>query len=149
MGPNLIAMHAILKRKYHADVTTGVLKMYYDAMDTENEPLFQCKTIELPWLENRSFVSCVPEGIYQCDPRRSPRHGHHFLLKDVPGRDLILFHVANFTRELEGCIAVGTAHWDIDGDGITDVAYSRMAMDDLLRHGGYHRGGFTVEIMSG
>jgi hypothetical protein len=65
-----------------------------------------CSTIELPWKENASQISCIPEGQYELRKRYSPKFGWHFLLMDVPGRELILIHPANNAlKELKGCIA--------------------------------------------
>ena len=62
--------------------------------------------IELPYLENRRVISCVPEGTYSLIPRFSEKFKHHLQLENVPGRSLILLHPANNAlKELEGCIA--------------------------------------------
>jgi hypothetical protein len=62
--------------------------------------------IELPWLENKRIVSCVPEGTYRLKPRFSKKFKHHLQLENVPRRSLILIHPANDAlKELEGCIA--------------------------------------------
>lgn len=66
----------------------------------------QCYTIELPWLDNKPRRSCIPEGRYRLQKRYSPRYRDHLLLREVPGRSLILIHPANNAlRELAGCIA--------------------------------------------
>ena len=63
-------------------------------------------TIELPWLDNRRMVSCIPEGRYELRKRFTDRHQHHLIVMDVPGRDGILIHPANnAVKELQGCIA--------------------------------------------
>ncbi len=67
---------------------------------------FQCYTIELPWLQNKPCVSCIPEGSYLLQRRYSPKYGSHLLVTNVPGRALILMHPANNAlTELKGCIA--------------------------------------------
>ncbi|AMC11902.1 hypothetical protein Lupro_11780 [Lutibacter profundi] len=68
--------------------------------------LFMGFVIELPWLENRKIISCIPEGTYKLRPRFSEKFKHHLQLENVPGRNLILIHPANDAlKELEGCIA--------------------------------------------
>jgi hypothetical protein len=63
-------------------------------------------TIELPWLDNKRKVSCIPEGTYEIEKRFTEKHGHHLILLDVPDRDGILIHPANIAmKELQGCIA--------------------------------------------
>ena len=84
-------------RTYHPGGTNGVL--YVDGV-------LQCFTIELPWLSNQRRNSCIPEGRYRLKGRYSPRYKQHLQVLDVPGRDYILVHPANYAlRELAGCIA--------------------------------------------
>jgi len=65
-----------------------------------------CFTIELPWLDNKQKVSCIPEGRYELTKRYSPRFGHHLLVNNVGKRHLILLHAANDAlKELQGCVA--------------------------------------------
>lgn len=71
-------------------------------------------TLELPWLDNRRGVSCIPTGIYKVRPHISAAYpgadnnhpGAYELLK-VPGRTAILIHVGNFLHDIKGCIALG------------------------------------------
>ena len=65
-----------------------------------------CNTIELPWRENETRVSCIPEGKYFIRKRYSPKFKWHLEVLDVANRSFILFHPANNAlRELNGCIA--------------------------------------------
>ena len=65
-----------------------------------------CSTIELPWLQNKSRVSCIPEGKYALMKRYSQRFGWHLQVMNVNNRALILIHPANDAmKELKGCIA--------------------------------------------
>jgi len=67
---------------------------------------FICHTIELPWKDNERSTSCIPEGRYELKKRYSPKFKWHLLVKDVPGRSVILIHPANDAlKELRGCIA--------------------------------------------
>lgn len=90
------------------------------------------KTMELPWRNNQSKISCIPCGEYQVVRRNSPKYGDHFHLLNVPGRQLILIHVANYFSDLLGCIGVGESHTDINGDGLRDVTRSGPKMKQLL-----------------
>ena len=65
------------------------------------------RTIELPWLGNEPFESCIPPGVYRAMLHDSPTHGECLWLRSVPGRTEILMHVANGPSELDGCIAPG------------------------------------------
>lgn len=68
----------------------------------------ECDTLELPWRDNMSQVSCVPPGAYRLAWEGSLRFRRKTIrLKDVPGRWGILIHPANHTSELRGCIALG------------------------------------------
>ena len=101
--------------------------------DDNNFPKWECRTLELPDKGNEKRVSCIPEGIYTVVKRNSAKYGDHFHIKDVPNRSYILVHNANYKRQLKGCIAVGLAHTDIDGDGHRDVTRSKSTLKDLNR----------------
>ena len=77
------------------DVTMGKL---YEGKD------LICYTIERPWLKNARNVSCIPAGEYDVEMVNSPKFGHTYEVKDVPGRTHILFHKGNYVRDSFGCI---------------------------------------------
>ena len=90
-------MNLLLHRTYLKEGTNGVL--FYKGE-------FLGFTIELPWLDNKRSISCIPEGVYELKPRFSEKFKHHLLLKNVSGRSLILIHPANNAKkELRGCLA--------------------------------------------
>ncbi|MCW7556500.1 DUF5675 family protein [Endozoicomonas gorgoniicola] len=64
-------------------------------------------TIERPWLGNKPFESCIPEGVYDCKPFNGNRFKDVWELQDVPERSYILIHQGNWARNVQGCIAVG------------------------------------------
>jgi len=74
-------------------------------------------SLELPWLNNANDASCIPSGVYQCKWIQSPKHGECYQVMNVPGRDMIEIHSANFAgdagkgyiSQLLGCIALGTS----------------------------------------
>ena len=66
-----------------------------------------CCTLELPWKQNKSRISCIPTGLYKTVVYQSPTKGKVWLLKDVPGRSMIEIHIGNFPKDILGCIAVG------------------------------------------
>jgi len=93
--------------------------------------IFVCKTLELPWKNNMSNVSCIPIGAYVCRYTRSNRlsaaKGRDFFtyeVLNVQGRAGIRIHSANHFFQLLGCIALGNAHKDINSDGQLDVIHS-------------------------
>lgn len=101
-------------------------------LDNTGKTLFECFTLELPWRENQRNVSCIPAGRYPVIPRFSERFKHHLHLLNVPGRDLILIHEANFVDQLRGCIAVGDRRMDLNGDGLKDISNSVRTKNRLL-----------------
>lgn len=107
--------------------TNGVLYVVQD-----NKILFECFTLELPWKDNQRRISCIPEGEYKAIKHRSPKFGDSVWIQNVPNRNEILIHPANYVRQLLGCIAVGDSLRDIDGDGLEDVTNSRNTMNKIL-----------------
>lgn len=71
--------------------------------------------LERPWLDNLPFESCIPTGTYALLSWESPRYGECYIF--VGGRVSIdegraeryacLIHPANYTRQLQGCMALG------------------------------------------
>lgn len=112
-------MELVLHRTYFEEGTSSTLFSYGK---------FLCHTIELPWNDNKRNISCIPEGVYEVEPRFSKRFKHHLILKAVKGRSFILFHPANDAlKELQGCIAPVTYLSGV-GKGI----YSKNAIQKLL-----------------
>ena len=100
-------MVLLLTRTYFPDGTNGKL---------ECEGKVICNTIELPWMNNETKVSCIPEGKYFIRKRFSIKFKWHLELIEVKNRSLILFHPANNAlKELNGCIAPVTK---ISGAGL-------------------------------
>lgn len=95
--------------------------------------VFTCATLELPWLENRRNISCIPEGEYEVEklPARKGRNYVHFLVKDVPDRSAILIHTGNYNFDIRGCILPGKYHDDLNVDGLLDVAQSTPTLKKL------------------
>lgn len=87
-----------------------------------------CCTIERPWLDNQPDISCIPLGTYQFYRFLSPKNGDVWRSYDVPDRNAIEMHAANFASELEGCIAVGNAMGEIDGIPAVKNSIATLAM---------------------
>ena len=98
-----------------------------------------CKTMELPWKDNRRSISCIPEGRYlvskempipKDDPSgRKARAYRHFRMYTVPGRSGILIHRITYVKDLRGCIGVGNRFHDFNKDGVPDMAESSSALE--------------------
>lgn len=114
---------------------------FYD----ENHVLFlELCTLELPWNDNIKNLSCIPAGSYNCVPRFSKRFGNHFEVKNVPNRDLILFHAGNFSFQTKGCILLGTDFLHLDKNDTIVLSYSLYALNTLIK---FLPNGFSFEII--
>ena len=89
-------------------------------------------TLELPYIANKTSVSCIKTGIYRAVKYNSPSNGKCILFKDVEGRSMIELHAGNFYTDIEGCVLIGKYFTDLDHDGIVDVAESRNTLNKLL-----------------
>jgi hypothetical protein len=100
-------------------------------------------TVERPWRNNEPRISCIPEGVYPCQPRKYYRGGYEAIeVVDVPDRSYILIHKGNTMDDLAGCIAPGVNLGYVNN--LWAVTNSREAfaqvMDEL---GGKH---FYLEV---
>lgn len=88
-------------------------------------------TLEDPWKGNKQNVSCIPTGHYTCKRGKFPKNGETFQVMNVPGRDAILFHVANTSDDVTGCIGLGLGFSD-RGDRL-EIHSSQLAMKRFLQ----------------
>ncbi len=103
-------MNVFLDRiKFTPNETFG---MFTDDIGLTPDHVF---TIERPWLNNKSGISCIPTGIYGVEQYNSPSKGDVWLLTGTEPRSEIEIHPANFAHQLEGCIAPGNAMGKIAG----------------------------------
>lgn len=92
-------------------------------------------TVERPWLENNRRISCIPEGLYRCRSRMFNRGGYEtFEITDVPGRSEILFHVANVSSDVNGCVGLGSYLGCVNGQW--GVMSSREAFSRFMAYVG-------------
>ena len=98
---------------YASTETEGVLSIHD----------FTLATIERPWIAasrpgGKSFESCIPDGIYTVEPFDRPSGEKAYILSNPElgvfkfegegdGRYLCLLHIANFARNVVGCIGPG------------------------------------------
>jgi hypothetical protein len=107
-----------LNRTYFPEGTNGILLL---------DGVVLCATIELPWKNNQSRISCIPEGKYQVIKRYSPHFRWHLQLRDVPGRQLILIHPGNDAiTELKGCIAPVSLLTGIGKGDFSKLAFKKI-----------------------
>lgn len=95
-----------------------------------------CKTLELPWKENKRSISCIPEGTYDVikQPPKPSRNYAYFRLPHVPDRDGILIHKITFVKDLQGCIGIGSRFADLNKDGVPDMVESGIKLQWLVDH---------------
>jgi hypothetical protein len=77
-----------------------------------SESFFTC---EPPWLNNKPYDSCIPQGVYYLEKRHSPivkrtsggRYSEGWEVLDVTGRSYIMIHPGNWPMDTDGCILPG------------------------------------------
>jgi len=104
------------------------------SVEIEGVTVFTAKSIERGDNDNQARISCFPEGVYPIVLEYSNRFkADLWEIKNVVGRSECKFHAANYSRQLNGCVALGRKLVDIDGDGEKDVTSSRDTMEDFHR----------------
>lgn len=135
-----------LKRTYYDNYTSGELTLFKNNNDgnnnsnnnSNNNLKIELYTLELPYKDNQTNISCIPEGRYIVKRYKSPKFSDCFKIydinkddggnyKEVNGRSDILIHTGNFIDETKGCILVGKGKQK--GAFITD---SKTALKILL-----------------
>jgi hypothetical protein len=119
----------------------------------EPESGFSCKTLELPWRENKRSISCIPSGEYIVKIRQSPRYGRIYWVTNVPERSWILIHSGNvagdvekgFRTHVQGCILLGKKHGILYNQRA--VLNSRIIVKSFMRTMNYEP--FKLYIVGG
>lgn len=122
-------MIAFLSRKYEEKQTTGHLCLF-----DGDELIFDCKTLEPPWLFNLKNKSCIYESTFLVEKHNSPTYGLCLKIQNVKGRSDILIHWGNYVDNTDGCLLVGRYFKDINGDGMKDVVYSQDTFNKLIEN---------------
>jgi len=126
-----------INRTYDDKQTPGEGKL-----DRDGDRLCSFKTLELPWENNISRISCIPEGLYKVVVRYSNKYSRHLHITDVEGRSYILIHWGNYAGSLNprsgksdilGCVLVGKSFADINNDGIKDITASKHTFDIIMK----------------
>jgi len=100
-------------------------------VDNQKVPLFTAVALERGWQDNKKNISCIPGNysyilVYEYSNKFKM---HLWEIKGVYNRSEAKFHVANYWRDLNGCIALGEFFTDIDNDGYKDVTSSGDTME--------------------
>lgn len=95
---------------------------------------FDLFILERPWLNNKKMVSCIPEGEYITTYHNGRRFKDVWRVLDVENRTGILFHPANFIRQLNGCLAPCLKHMPDAHDHIVglDSARAMQRLKDYI-----------------
>lgn len=98
---------------------------------------FACKTLELPYRDNKQNISCIPKGVYDVKWSFSPKFMKYtYEIQKVPNRSGIRFHSGSSFYDIKGCIILGTHYTDINGDPYADIAGTKETIakfDALLK----------------
>lgn len=95
-------------------------------------------TVGPPWLANMPEKSCIPEGTYgvvkDLFVKDAGSEGYDaFRICGVPGRSRIFIHIANWPRQLKGCIGIGLRVQGDSADSCWGVADSQVAHDLFMQ----------------
>lgn len=131
--------HLVLERYYTPDPQWGT----FGRMVVGDHVIF---TVEQPWAGNKSFRSCIPEGVYELQWHTSPKYGRRLHIvggavalteadmhaTNGKSRFSCLIHSANWAKQLQGCIAPGMAVAIMDG--LPAVTNSAKALSIIEQH---------------
>lgn len=94
-------------------------------------------TLERPWLNNKTDVSCIPEGTSIVTRDTTGVH-QYYRVQDVEGRTFIEWHGGVVPTHSNGCTLVGTHH---------DSRYNLKGSDNALAYLlAKYPDGFELEI---
>ena len=95
---------------------------------------FSCDTLELPYKDNARRISCFPPGTYICKKVGATKAipYPHISITNVPNRDGICIHKANYVSDLRGCIGVGNGLADLNKDGQLDIINSKKTFEAMM-----------------
>ena len=99
-----------------------------------------CYALERPWKNNQLRISCIPEGIYGVKLKKYGKWHRRWegqdwykgvlVLTGTEPRTEILIHTANYSRQLNGCIAPGMFHGE-EPNGTSCVWKSKTALLEI------------------
>jgi len=122
----------ILIDRYSPELKQSIGKFYL--LEDNNSVIDSWDSLELPWLNNQKYISCIPKGSYKAKKHNSPNFGECLWIQDVPNRSEILVHKGNYYTDILGCVLIGTGLSDINKDGEIDVVSSKTAIGELLSY---------------
>jgi len=115
-------MVEILRFEKTDKYTLGILKIRDEAV---------CLTMEPPDNDNIKNASCIPEGSYLLQRKTSRKFGLTFAVREVPGRNNIIFHAGNTPKDTKGCILLGSRFGTLKGQ--VAILESRVAVQKFMK----------------
>jgi hypothetical protein len=135
-------------------IVDGVEKENLGSIYAPNGDLI-CKTMELAWRNNKvgqtaDTASCIPLGIHIFE--KMPGNDHYpdgyFRARQIAGRTInhnykdkngqsmssVLMHPITYVKDLLGCIGVGSRLIDLNGDGVPDMAESKIKLKWMVQN---------------
>ena len=95
---------SVTRLQYLRTCTISVLSL---RDDPSKQPTFICAGLENPWLQNKSYVSCIPEGLYIIVKDTFKGLYDNYKVMNVRERSAIEIHAGNKVSDTSGCILVG------------------------------------------
>ena len=114
----------VVKKKF----TLGRFKLFNES----GILLFECYTLELPYINNEKKISSIPPNDYVCKLVVSPKFGIVFQVLNVVNRGNILIHKGNFTTDTQGCILLGSSYALSPDKSDCSLRKSKMAFDSFM-----------------
>lgn len=100
----------------------------FGSLVLDGQPI--CNTLEPYSRDNKRRVSCINAGPYVVKKHKSPKYGSTYMITDIQGRDLVLFHWGNRDKNSEGCILLGEQFGELYGDWA--LLSSRKAFKEFM-----------------
>jgi len=113
---------------------------------------FSCFTLELPWRNNQSNISCIPQGEYDLTLVWSNRFKKNFyLLHKVKDRFGVLIHSGNWAGDIalgykthsQGCILLGKSKGILQKQQA--IFYSRPMVTELINRLNGQKAKLTIQ----
>lgn len=117
----------VIKEKF----TLGRLKIFNESGNL----LFECYTLELPYINNEKNISSIPANDYVCKLIVSRKFGIVFQVLNVVNRGNILIHKGNYTTDTHGCILLGSSYTLSPDKKECSLQKSKIAFDNLMSLG--------------
>lgn len=103
----IVVAELIRLEENYAYGTFGVLRLDKEVFAVTLEPRDE---------QNAPGISSIPAQQYWCERYSSMRYPDTFLVRDVPGRELILFHAGNVVEDTAGCILLAECFGKLRGN---------------------------------